>query len=78
MSAGLFFPGVEKCRCGKPAHEVCHLCRARLCRFHTGTKPVVTPMAGFSRIRLEKVCFPDCTSSFGAIEENPKTPVAQA
>jgi len=66
------------CRCGKPALNACHLCKAHLCSFHTGHKPVATQMMGFSRIRLESGCFPDCTSSFGAAEESPKAPVARA
>jgi hypothetical protein len=72
------FPGLEKCRCGKPAFNVCHLCKAGLCSFHTGTKPVSTPQQGFTRIHLEPACFPDCTSSFGALEPDSRMPAARA
>jgi hypothetical protein len=58
------------CRCGKPSTKACHLCKADLCEFHAGTKPVVTALqTGLSRIRIEQVCFPNCTSDFGVLEE---------
>lgn len=67
------------CRCGEPATKVCHLCKSPLCDFHAGTKPVNTVLAsGLTRIRLEPICFPDCTSLFGERDEDAPRPVAQA
>jgi hypothetical protein len=58
------------CRCGEPATKACHLCRADLCEFHTGAKPVSKELrAGVARVRLEPVCFPNCTSDFGTLQE---------
>lgn len=67
------------CRCGEPSTKVCHLCKAELCAFHTGAKPVATAIAdGVTRIRLEPVCYPNCTSLFGLRDDGIEKPVARA
>lgn len=76
--SNLFFPGVEKCRCGQPAHFVCHLCQERLCGFHKGDKPTAAHFNGYTRIRLQPVCFPNCTSGFGQRDETAPQPKATA
>lgn len=59
------------CRCGEISTKVCHLCKTELCDFHAGGKAVATQFEGFTRLRLEPVCFPNCTSSFGRAEDVP-------
>lgn len=66
------------CRCGAVATKTCSLCKDELCEFHSTELAVQTQMPGYVRTRLEPVCFPNCTSSFGERELSDDEPRAQA
>lgn len=70
------------CRCGADASAICSLCKSELCSFHQSTKTESTPFAvGVTKLKKVPVCFPNCTSSFGAQDEREvsiNSPVARA
>lgn len=69
-----------KCRCGQVATRRCVLCGEELCFWHeTHRTERVASADGATTLAVQQtICFPSCTSSFGAPELTPPRPRAKA
>lgn len=70
-------PVCPKCGMGVCKHPdqqvdtICALCKSPLCAFHSAAKPEFVVRNGRGSTELMTMCYPDCTSAFGASEADP-------